>query len=69
MNKTIEECLEASNERCADLEKLLQKEIERLNWLLNNRFPGPVCWYREKNGEEFLIMSREDIDKWMRKQP
>jgi hypothetical protein len=40
-------------------------DTERLNWLLKNRAPGPVCWYRDGNGEEWLLNSREAVDKKM----
>jgi hypothetical protein len=35
---------------------------ERLEFLLGNRQPGPVCWFRLKNGESFLINSKEKVD-------
>ena len=44
--------------------KQLTNDSERLNWLLNNRKPGPVCWYRDSRGEEWLIRTRKDIDRW-----
>ena len=41
-------------------------DTERLEWLLANKSPGPVCWYRVKGGgDEYLITSRAAIDKWM----
>lgn len=40
-------------------------DTERLEWLLANKSPGPVCWYRVMGGDEYLITSRAAIDKWM----
>jgi hypothetical protein len=62
-NKALDKatCVEA-----LDIVNELAKLNAMLDWLLNNRKPGPVCWYRNGKDEEYLMRSREDVDYWMK---
>ena len=42
-----------------------------LEWLLDHQCasgsnPGPVCWYRDKGGGEWIMRSRDDVKQRMK---
>ena len=43
----------------------LKEDSIMLEWILDNNAPGPVCWFRDSNREEWLMCSREDVAKRM----
>lgn len=43
-------------------------DTEMLDWLLCNKKPGPVCWYRDAMGDEWLLNDRAAVAKRMNAQ-
>jgi hypothetical protein len=54
-------CVEA-----LDIVNELAKLHAMLDWLLDNKFPGPVCDYYDKDGRVYSLGCRDDVDYWMK---